>query len=83
MKRKGNFTINIAFSMAAHLFIHVGHIHDCLSTFPVVNNGCLFTLRQVKAAGKDPAEEDLDKIELECVRKTVLCTVDMDIFFLK
>lgn len=40
----------------------------------------LFTFRQVKAAGKDPDEEELDKIELECVRETVLYTIDMDIF---
>ena len=40
----------------------------------------IFTSRLVKAAGKDPDEEELDKIELECVRKTFLCTIDMDCF---
>ena len=41
----------------------------------MIDDGYLFTFRQVKAAGKDPDEEELDKIELECVRKTVFCTM--------
>lgn len=34
--------------------------------------GCLFTFRQVVAVGKDPSEDEVEKIELECVSYTCL-----------
>ena len=49
--------------MATHLFIGASHIHECLSTFLVVDNGCTYLLSgKLKLQEKIQMKKNLIKL---------------------